>query len=445
MGNVAVDLAKSGYKVTGSDAAVYSPMKEFLEASGIQPMTPYSAENLDGKDIVVVGNAISRGNPELEAMLNRRMIYTSMSEFLRWGLLTGRKNLVVTGTHGKTTSTTLLSFILSELGTSPGYMIGGIPLDLPSGFSSGTGDYFAIEGDEYDIAYFDKRAKFLQYLPHAVIINNIQFDHGDIYNSLEEIQDAFKKLVRLIPENGCLIYNSDDENIKPALGEARCKSVSFGLEADCDYTANFHAGRIEVRKNGEIWGNFSFIPPGIFNIMNALGVVALLDSLGIKKDDIIPALEKFRGVRRRMEFVGEVKGVKIFDDFAHHPTAVKASLTALKEKFSDQRIWGIFQPRSNTSVTNVFQGEWVDAFSEADAAVIADLHRKEKIPAEKRLSREKLKSDLEKIGVETYLWSDADEILKEIGAYLKEGDIVLIMSNGDFGGLPHKLKSLLEK
>ena len=291
MGNVAVDLAKAGYNVAGSDAAVYSPMKEFLEESGIVPLTPYSPDNLAGKDIIIVGNAISRGNPELEALLDRRMTYTSMSEFLRWGLLTGRKNLVVTGTHGKTTTTALLSFILTELGIEPGYMIGGIPRDLPSGFSSGTGEYFTIEGDEYDIAYFDKRAKFLQYLPFAVIINNIQFDHGDIYHSLGEIQDAFKKLVRLIPENGYLIYNAADENIKPALSEARCKVVTFGLESASEYTAKYTSGNIEVGKKGEKWGTFSFIPPGRFNMMNALGVVALLDSLGMEKNEIIPALE----------------------------------------------------------------------------------------------------------------------------------------------------------
>ena len=445
MGNVAVDLAKSGYNVTGSDAAVYSPMKEFLEQSGIRPMTPYSPDNLIGKDVIIVGNAISRGNPELEAMLNNRMIYTSMSEFIRWGLLTGRKNLVVTGTHGKTTCTTLLSHVLSELGTSPGYMIGGVPLNLSSGFSSGKGEYFAIEGDEYDIAFFDKRAKFLQYLPYAVIINNIQFDHGDIYNNLGEIQDAFRKLVRIIPENGYLIYNGDDENIRTVLSEMRCNPVTFGLESNCNFTAKYISGEIQVVKNGSKWGSFAFTPPGKFNMMNALGVVSLLDSLGMDKTSVIGALENFRGVKRRMELVGEAGGITIYDDFAHHPTAVKASLTALKEKYPDSRIWGIFQPRSNTSVTNVFQDEWADAFSAADLAVIADLHRKEKIPVENRLSREKIKSDLSQKGVEAFLWKNEDEILSEIDSYLKPGDIVLTMSNADFGGLPYRIKTMIEK
>lgn len=440
MGNAAIDLVKAGFKVSGSDQDVYSPMKEFLVEGGISPMTPYAPENLEGKDLLIVGNAISRGNPELEEALRLGIRYVSLPEFLRWGLLVGRKNLVVTGTHGKTTSTALLSHILLSAGLSIGYMIGGMPLNLQSGFSSSPGDYFAIEGDEYDIAYFDKRPKFLQYLPFAVIINNIQFDHGDIYRNLEEIQDGFRKLMRLIPENGLLIVNGDDPNIEPVIGEARCEVITFGMSESNLFTGSIKNGRITVQRGGILWGDFSFAPPGQHNMMNALGVTALVDSLNLDRDSILRGLSGFRGVKRRLELIGDYSGVRIYDDFAHHPSAVRASIDAVRENNPQGRLWAIFQPRSNTSVTNVFQKDWVKAFSQADCAVIADLHRRDSIPVDKRLSRERLQADLGEKGVRTFLWNKTDEIALNIMDELEEGDILLIMSNSDFEGLPHKIR-----
>ncbi len=444
MGNLAAAMKRAGFRVSGSDMGVYSPMKEYLAESGIVPLTPYSPDNLAGADLVIVGNAITRGNPELEAMLRRRMTYTSLAEFLRWGLLTGRKNLVITGTHGKTTSAALTAHILRAGGMEPGWMVGGVPNDLPGGFNAGEGEYFVIEGDEYDIAYFDKRAKFLQYLPFGVIINCIEYDHGDIYPDLASIQDAFGKMARQIPENGVLALNGDDPNLPAALGEARCPVLTFGRGDNCRYRVEGGSGRIVLFKDYIKWGESAFTPPGQYNLMNAAGAVCLLDALGVDKGVILEGLASFRGVRRRMELVSEPDApVTIIDDFAHHPTAVKGAIAAVRETYPGRRLWAVFQPRSNTSVTNIFQAEWVDAFSGADIAVVAELHRKDKIPESKRLSREQLKYDLKREGVENYLWQDADEILNAIGELLRPGDVVLVMSNSDFEGLVIRLKERL--
>ena len=444
MGNMAADMIQAGFKVSGSDAGVYSPMKEYLAERGLIPLIPYSPENLAGADLVIVGNAITRGNPELEEMLRRRMQYTSLPEFLRWGLLTGRKNLVISGTHGKTTTTALTAHILRKAGLEPGWMTGGVPLDLPGGFSAGSGEYFVIEGDEYDTAYFDKRAKFLQYLPFGVIINNIEFDHGDIYGDLEEIQDAFRKMVRIIPENGTLAVNGDDFRIEPALSEARCPVTTFGMGRGNQWRVSEGSGRIKIHKDGMLWGEVVFQLPGGYNLRNALGAVCLLDTLGIKKEAILGGLADFKGVRRRMEPVTSPEAdILIIDDFAHHPTAVQSAIAAVRETYPQRRLLAVFQPRSNTSVTNVFQEEWAAAFSGADKVIIAELHRREKIPPERRLSREQLRDELKQRGIETHLWSDADEILNAIPGLLEKRDIVLIMSNGDFGGLAKRLKRLL--
>jgi UDP-N-acetylmuramate: L-alanyl-gamma-D-glutamyl-meso-diaminopimelate ligase len=443
MGNTAVDLAKCGFKVSGSDVDVYSPMKELLAENGIIPQTPYSPENIKDADWVIVGNAISRGNPELEAVLNAGLPYISLPELLKWGLLIGRKNLVISGTHGKTTTTALVVFILEKCDVPTGYMIGGAPRDFPTGFSSQAGEYFVLEGDEYDIAFFDKRAKFLQYLPYGAIINNIEFDHGDIYRDLGEIQDSFRKLVKIIPENGILAVNGDDENIPPVLTGARVPIITFGLRENNRYRGFRQGDIITILKDDQEWGSTKFRLTGEFNLRNALGAVALLDALNISKDKILEGLREFRGVVRRMEFCGEFKGIVIYDDFAHHPTAVECAIQTLKEQYPGRRLWAIFQPRSNTSVTNVFQQEWIQAFSSADKVVIAELHRKNLIPEAKRLSREKIFAELALDGIETFLWNNPDEILANIPKHLRKGDIVLTMSNSDFGGLAKRLGDLL--
>ncbi|NQS98396.1 MAG: hypothetical protein HQ591_08080 [candidate division Zixibacteria bacterium] len=443
MGNVAVDMVKNGFKVTGSDAGIYSPMKEFLTERGIEPLTPFRPDNLQGADLIIVGNAISRGNPELEEAMRRRMTLISMPELIKWGLLAGRKNLVITGTHGKTTSTAIIAHILKGGGHRPGYLIGGVPRDFDSGFEAGKGEYFVIEGDEYDIAFFDKRAKFLLYLPFGVIINNLEYDHSDIYRNLDEIKDSFLKLVRLIPDNGYLVINGDDEAVKSVVSEARCPVITFGLGEKNRFRGTIEISRIKISDGNNFWGECHFPLSGEYNLRNALGAAALLDSVGIDRGEILRGLSGFKGVKRRMELAGEVGGIAVYDDFAHHPTAVKASIQAVKDMHPGRRIWALFQPRSNTCVTNIFQDIWVDAFAGADKVVIAELHRRDKIPPEKRLSREDLREDLANIGIEAFLWDDANVIVENIGEYLKPGDVILIMSNSDFGGLAGKLARLL--
>lgn len=445
MGQVAVDLKKCGYNVTGSDMGVYSPMKEILDGAGIKTMSPFSPDNVNNDGLVIVGNAISRGNAELEEVLSRRIPYTSMVELIRWGVLQSRKNLVVTGTHGKTTTTALTAHILESGGFDPGYMIGGKPFNFDSGFSSKGDEWFVIEGDEYDIAFFDKRPKFLQYLPFGVVINNIEYDHSDIYDSLEQILDGFRKLLRIVPENGILVVNSDDDNLTKVLSEVRCRIVTFGLKPGADFTGSLIDGKIEIINNGTLWGKTAFHLPGEYNLKNALAATALLDAAGIPQDVILSGLASFKSVNRRMEFKGEAGGITVYDDFAHHPTAVAAAITAMKEMHPGRKIWAIFQPRSNTAVTNIYQQEWEEAFGEADSIVIADLHRKEKIPPAKRLSRILIKENLAQQGKPVHLWDNADEILHRIGEHLRHDDVILVMSNSSFDNLAERLVELLKQ
>ena len=445
MGNVAADMVIHGFKVTGSDVGVYSPMKEFLADKGIKLITPYQAENLKGTDIIIVGNAISRGNPELEEALRRRLTLISMSELLKWGLLLGRKNIVISGTHGKTTTTALTAHILAQGGYEPGYMIGGVPMDFASGFSSAKGEYFVIEGDEYDIAYFDKRPKFLLYLPFVVVVNNLEYDHSDIYHNLPEIQECFRKLVRLIPDNGFLVVNGDDDNCRTIIDEARCRVIRFGLNEDNDFLSCVEEGYMSIIKNGISWEKCPFALPGEFNIRNALAAAAALEVVGIERQIILQGISSFKGVKRRMEFKGEYQGIALYDDFAHHPTAVKASIQTIRKRHPGRRIWALFHPRSNTCVTNLFQDRWPEAFSEAHKVVIAELHRKDKIPPQRRLSRETVKRELENKGIDVFLWDTADDICENIAGYLEAGDVILMMSNSDFGGLAGKLMEVLQK
>ena len=439
MGNTAVDLKRCGFTVTGSDDGIYSPMKEILAEAGIEALTPFSPGNVDGADLVIVGNAISRGNPELEAVLNRRLKYTSLSEFIKHGLLQTRKNLVITGTHGKTTTTAIIAHLLQSAGIGPGYMIGGAPLNFPCGFSSQGTEWFAIEGDEYDIAFFDKRPKFLHYLPYAVVINNIEFDHADIYPDLDHILAEFRKLMRILPENGLLVINADDENVEKVVGDARCRIVSYGHKNEADFTGSLKNSELTVCKNGKLWLRSKFNLAGRHNLANALAASALLNGLGFEPQIIAKGFDTFKGVKRRMEFKGDCEGIIVFDDFAHHPTAIKISIEAVKETYPGRRVWAIFHPRSNTSVKNIHQAELIEALAPADCVVIAELHRKDKIPPAQRLSRESVRDELTVRGHQVFLWDTPDMILQNIKPLLQPGDIVLVMSNSAFGNLAEKL------
>src|SRR4051812_34668052 len=359
MGAVAVALHERGFKVTGSDANVYPPMSSFLQDKGIALMEGYRAENTPADaDVVVIGNAMTRGNPEVEAVLNRKLLYLSLPEVLRNFFLRGRHNLVVTGTHGKTTTTALLAWIMEKAGRTPGYLIGGIPKNFGEGARLNDSKYFVIEGDEYDTAFFDKRSKFVHYLPELVIVNNVEFDHADIFNNLDEIKLSFRRLLNIVPQNGMILLNGDDANcldvarqLKPLM--AQIEEVGFSENCarrirDVSYSAD--GSRFTLVED-----EFEIPMVGEFNIRNAAMAISAARFYGVSLEDVRKALKSFKGIARRQEVRGEVRGIKVIDDFGHHPTAIRETLRALRHRFAGARIWAVFEPRSNTTRRAVFQ------------------------------------------------------------------------------------------
>src|SRR4051812_38413460 len=362
MGAVAAAMREQGYTVTGSDDNVYPPMSTFLEEKGIVLTRGYREENLPaGADLIVVGNAISRGNPELEAVLNRKLYYLSLPETLKQFFLRGKHNLVVTGTHGKTTTTSMLTWILKEAGLNPAFMIGGIARNLGRGSSLNDSKYFVIEGDEYDTAFFDKRSKFVHYLPELVIVNNIEFDHADIFDDLNAIKLSFKRLLNIVPENGMVLLNGDDQNCVDVAKDCRAQMVEVGFSKNCAHRirdVSYSADGSRFKLGDDIYE----VPMvGEFNVRNAAMAASAARFYGVPKTKIDNALKSFSGVARRQEIRGEARGVKVIDDFGHHPTAISETLEALRHRFRGQRLWAIFEPRSNTTRRAIFQHELPEA------------------------------------------------------------------------------------
>jgi len=371
MASVAAALKERGIAISGSDSGIYPPMSTFLEERGMEAK-PFAEANLAHKpDLIVIGNAISRGNPEAEFALEQKLDYCSLPELLKHQFLRGKRSLVVTGTHGKTTTASLLAWLLEHNGLNPGYLIGGIPNNLGQGARFTDSDWFVIEGDEYDTAFFDKRSKFVHYLPEAVVINNLEFDHADIFGSLAEIQTSFQRLINIIPRNGLLLANGDDANLEPLLGIGHCPVRRFGLGDHCDE----RAGDLAYNSNGSEFrlGDTTFRIPmsGELNVRNALAALSLARYAGLSDGQIQSGFDTFKGIRRRMEIRGEAGGVTVIDDFAHHPTAIRETLKALGQRFPDRRIWAIFEPRSNTTRRNHFQSELAEALRLAKRVVVA--------------------------------------------------------------------------
>jgi len=365
MGSTAVAMRQLGYTVSGSDEKVYPPMSDVLRDAGITVTEGCKAANLPAKaDLFVVGNAISRGNEELEAMLERRLPYTSMAEMLRREVIQGKRSFVVSGTHGKTTTTTMLAWIFEHAGRNPGYMIGGVPENLPSGARFNHSELFVIEGDEYDTAYFDKRSKFLHYLPECAIVNNMEFDHADIFRDLDDIKLTFQRLLNSVPRNGLVLLNGDDPNCLSLKSYAPVKTV--GLGEGCSERIVITSADPESTTftlNGAVF-NVPMI--GEFNARNAAMCVCAARHAGLTDDEIRAGLESFRGVRRRQTVRGEVNGITIIDDFGHHPTAIRETLRGFRQRYPGRRLWAVFEPRSNTSRRNVLQKELIEALKEAD-------------------------------------------------------------------------------
>ena len=440
MAAAAVALQEKGFCVTGSDQNVYPPMSTFLAERRIEVLSGYAEKNLSHQpDLVVIGNAISRGNPEAEFALEKKLRYCSLPELLKEFFIRGKRSLVVSGTHGKTTTTSLLTWVFEHHGLRPSYLIGGIPNNLGQGARFTDGEWFIIEGDEYDTAFFDKRSKFVHYLPEVAIINNLEFDHADIFENVGAIQTAFKRFINLIPRTGLLLANGDELNLEGLLNVSHCPVKRFGLGEKNDLRATdivFTGTHSEFQVDGFRY-RLGLI--GELNVRNALAVIAAARHCQLKPERIQAAFDTFEGIRRRMEVRGVAGGVTVLDDFGHHPTAIRETLRALRVKFPRQRLWAVFEPRSNTTRRNVFQTELVEALRRADAVVVAEVARLELLPADQRLDPERLMSDLKQAGKPAVYLPTVETIIEHLAGNTVKGDVVCIFSNGGFGGIHEKL------
>ena len=440
MASAAAAMQERGFKVTGSDQNIYPPMSDFLAERGFKIVPGFREENLAHRpDLVVIGNAVSRGNPEAEYVLERKLRYCSLPELLKEFFIRGRRSLVVAGTHGKTTTSSLLTWLFEHNGRNPSYLIGGIPNNLHQGARFTESEWFIIEGDEYDTAFFDKRSKFVHYLPETVIINNIEFDHADIFDDLASIQLSFKRLINIIPRNGLLLANGDDSNLAGLLDIQHCPIQRFGFGPACDQRAeNLALGGASSEFR---LGRTTFSVPliGELNVRNALAVAACARHCGFTDAEIQKSFDTFAGVKRRMEIRGVQDDITVIDDFGHHPTAIKETLRALRVRFPEQRIWAIFEPRSNTTRRNVFQAELGEALALADGIFVAQVARLEQLPPEQRLDPGKLIAGLQAAGKPAFYLPDVEAIVNELEKLAQPTDVVCVFSNGGFGGIHEKL------
>src|SRR3989441_4325651 len=444
MASVAAAIKEKGFQVSGSDQNVYPPMSAFLADRKIEVISGYAEQNLARKpDLVVIGNAISRGNPEAEFVLDHKLRYCSLPELLNEFFIRGKRSVVVTGTHGKTTTSSLLTWVFEHQGLHPSYLIGGIPNNLGQGARFTDSEWFIIEGDEYDTAFFDKRSKFVHYLPEVAIINNLEFDHADIFKDLESIKTSFKHFIRLIPRNGLLLANGDDQNLASLLNSAPCPVKRFGLgESNAVQAFNIRYGPTATQfeiPSFKFHTNFV----GELNVRNALAVVACAKHCGLKNQQIQSAFDTFKGIKRRMEGRGIAGGVTVLDDFGHHPTAIRETLRALRIKYPQQKLWAIFEPRTNTTRRNIFQKELADSFCDADAVIISQVARLELLAPDERLNPERLMQDLRAAGKEAAYLPDVDAIVAHVAKSAQGGEVVCVFSNGGFGGLHGKLLARL--
>ena len=451
MATLAALLKHGGNDVSGSDEHVYPPMSDFLAAEGITVLEGYRLEHVAGAlDLVVVGNAISRGNAELEAVLDRNLRYTSLPEAIRDHWLWDAHSVVIAGTHGKTTTTSMTGWLLTAAGADPTVLVGGIARNFGAGGASyrvGRGKAFVIEGDEYDSAYFDKTAKFLKYLPDIAVVNNIEFDHADIYANIEEVRLAFKRLVNLVPRHGLTLLGIDSPDAAALAPLARSRVQTFGLAESADWRA------VEISSGADTsftvvhgqrnHGRFRMAMLGEHNVRNALAAIAVGVDLGLGMDALRDGLAAFAGVKRRLEVVGEERGVVVYDDFAHHPTAVEETLKALRRSVGDRKIWAIFEPRSASSCRRVFQDDFARAFAGADEVVLASIFRSS-LPLEERLSEAQLVADLHTRGVAARHLPTVAAIVETVAAEARDGDVIVVMSNGGFGGIHGQLLGALQ-
>jgi UDP-N-acetylmuramate: L-alanyl-gamma-D-glutamyl-meso-diaminopimelate ligase len=454
MASLAGMLKERGFHVTGSDAAAYPPMSDFLASLGIPVAQPFAAGNLEpAPDLVIVGNAISRGNPELEYVLDRRIPFQSLPQILHDEFLRRHDVIAVAGTHGKTTTTSMTSWIFDVAGKKPSFLIGGIAENFQSSFRVSDGENFVIEGDEYDTAFWDKGPKFLHYFPDSVILTSVEFDHADIYKDLDAVKTAFKRLVNLVPRRGRIVAWDGSGNVDECLAKAFCPMERYGFDEKSQWRiedVKYEPSRTtwRVQRNGETWAEFEFGLAGEYNVLNATAAAAMAAGYGISVQHIAEALRTFQSVKRRLEVRAEVNGVTIIDDFAHHPTAIAETLKALRTRYAGRRLWAVLEPRSNTLRRNVFEHELVQALGIADQVVMAAIFKPEAVPLNERLDPANVINGLNINGTQARLLPTADEIVALIAPELRSGDVVGILSNGGFGGiyekLPARIRSLHE-
>jgi UDP-N-acetylmuramate: L-alanyl-gamma-D-glutamyl-meso-diaminopimelate ligase len=455
MASLAGMLQLKGHRVTGSDVAAYPPMSDFLRGLGIPILEPFSERNLQPvPDLVIVGNALSRGNAEVEHVLDRRIPFTSMARVVHDEFVVGHESLVVAGTHGKTTTTSMLAWIYevasrSQPDLAPSFLIGGIAENFGSSFQLGEGRPFLLEGDEYDTAFFDKGPKFMHYFPDALILTHVEFDHADIYRDLDAVKTAFRRLVNLVPRRGRVVAFDGTENVTECVAKAFCGVERYGFREDSRWRVEGLTQRTghsswQVLRDGVEWGEFTLPMAGEHNALNATAAAALAFGQGVELGSIREALRTFASVKRRLEVKAVVDGVTIIDDFAHHPTAIRETLRALRASYRGARLWAVLEPRSNTLRRNIFERELVDALGLADEIVLAGVFKQESIPEGDRLHPESILRGLKSAGHRAELHVTADEIVDAVAPRLESGDVVAILSNGGFDGIYEKLPRRLE-
>jgi len=458
MASLAGMLKQQGFQVTGSDAAAYPPMSNFLRELDIPVAQPFDAKNLEPRpDLVVIGNAMSRGNVELEHVLDQRIPFCSLPQLLHDEFLRGKEVLVVAGTHGKTTTTSMLAWIFHSAGLAPSFLIGGIAENFGSSFHLGQGKHFILEGDEYDTAFFDKGPKFLHYFPDSIILTSVEFDHADIYKDLDDVETAFKRLVNLIPRRGRIVAFdgavgnvAESASLERCVAKAFCPVERYGASPRSHWKVSnvrFEPAftRWTVEHDGQPWADFEFTLAGEYNVWNATAAAALANSCGISREAVAAALKTFKSVKRRLEVKAQVNGITIIDDFAHHPTAIAETLKALRTRYAGARLWAVLEPRSNTLRRRVLQTALAHSLAQADEVIVAGVFRSEAVPENERLELPALAAEIQRNGRPARLLADADAIVQTISPELRSGDVVAILSNGGFGGIYEKLPTRLRE
>jgi UDP-N-acetylmuramate: L-alanyl-gamma-D-glutamyl-meso-diaminopimelate ligase len=442
-------LQESGLRVTGSDEQVYPPMSTFLAGLGIPIQNGYQPANLEPRpDLVVVGNVIRRENPEAQAAEHLKLPRLSLPEALNRFLVGERHSLVVAGTHGKTTTTALLAWLLYACGRDPGFMVGGLAKNFGSNYQVGRGPFVVLEGDEYDTAYFDKRPKLVHFQPRVAILTSVEFDHADIYQDLPQVVAAFESFLAKMPPASRVLAWGDAPLVRRVCGRASCGVSFYGLESDTEWQAVDLAPEeggmaFSVLREGKIWGRFATPLLGGHNVLNSLAALAAAAQVGLTPEELAPALRSFQGVKRRLERVGEFRGILLLDDFAHHPTAVAATLSAVRRGYPGRRLVAVFEPRTNTSRRAIFQEPYARSFADADLILVREPPDLWKVPEGERFSSARLAADLAAQGKQAYFFPDTDQLLTGLMPLLRPGDVALIMSNGDFDHLVPRLVEAL--